>query len=316
MRRFVRRIGLAMLMLVAHMPTSVPAAVAADVSVVKQETIRTPRDVGYFVGDLIKADITLTVEGDASIDTASLPRPGSLTYWLDIRSVDVRQDTVDGDRRYILTIVYQNFYDALDVRQQEIPPIPLLFHRGGKAVAFGVPAWTIGVSPLREVAPPVKSDPKGYLRPDRAAAIIDLSPWIWSLIAALGAAFLCLALVAYDRAWWPFVRRPARAFSQAADRLRRLRGRKGEIAAYLQALEILHRGLDLADNRSVLADDLDLFLQRHAAYRALQDGLGDFFGASRLAFFANDPERARREFSFDRVEMLTRNLAIAERAGP
>ncbi|UFZ02682.1 nonribosomal peptide synthetase MxaA [Bradyrhizobium ontarionense] len=316
MQTFIRLIGLAVLVLAALVPISAPAAFAADVPVVKQVTIRTPRDIGYFVGDLIKADITLIVDGDASIDPASLPSPGSVAYWLDIRSVDVKQDTAGGDRRYVLTIIYQNFYDALDVRQQEIPTIPLLFHRGDETASFQVPAWTIGVSPLREVAPPVKSDPKDYLRPDRRAAIIDLSPWIWSLIAALAAAFLCLALVAYNRAWWPFLRRPARTFSQAAHRLRRLRGREDEIAAYLEALEILHRGIDRADDRSVLADDLDLFLQRHAAYRALKDGLGDFFGASRLAFFANDPERARREFSFDRIETLTRKLAVAERAGP
>ena len=93
MQTFIRLIGLAMLMLAAHMPISAPAAFAADVPAVKQVTIRTPRDIGYFVGDLIRAEITLIVDGGASIDPASLPRPGSITYWLDIRSVDVRQDT-------------------------------------------------------------------------------------------------------------------------------------------------------------------------------------------------------------------------------
>lgn len=302
-----------MLAICAVAPASPLAATGAPA--VKQVTIRTPRDIGYFVGDLIRADITLVVDGRADIDMASLPRPGAVAYWLDIRSVDIKQRSDGADRRYVLTIIYQNFYNALDVRLQEIPAFSLLFHRGGETASFDVPAWTIGVSPLREVAPPAKSDPKDYLRPDRGASVIDLSPYVWSLSAAAVAVLFCLALVAHDRAWWPFVRRPARAFSLASNRLRRLRSRKNEVAAYLEALEALHRAIDQADNRSVLADDLEIFLQRHAAYRTLQEGLGGFFGASRLAFFANDPEGARREFSFDRIEILARKLAAAERTG-
>jgi mxaA protein len=315
MRLIVFRVLMPMAVAMAFAMALASPSPAADTILVRQVTIQTPRDIGYFVGDLIRADITLVVDGRATLDTASLPHPGAVTYWLDVRSVDITQRADGDDRRYVLTIIYQNFYAALDARAQEIPTFPLLFHRDGEAVTFDVPAWTIGVSPLREVAPPVKSDPRDYLRPDRAAPLISLRVYLWSMALTAFAAVLCLLLVAHDRAWWPFRLRPARAFSQAAHRLRQLRNRKDETASYLQALEILHRGIDQADNRSVLADDLDQFLQRHAAYRTLRASLGGFFAASRLAFFANDPERARGAFSFDMLEALARNLAGAERSG-
>lgn len=310
----MRRLVLVMAVLAAHglALTSSSAAVGSDP--VKEVMIRTPRDIGYFVGDLVRANITLTVDRQTVLDMASLPRPGAAAYWLDLRSIEVEQTTDGGDRRYQLTIVYQNFYNALDARLQEIPSFPLLFRRDGEVTSFDVPAWTIGVSPLREVAPQAKSDPKDYLRPDGMAPAISIWGYILALAVAAVCTMLCLALTAYDRAWWPFRRRPTRAFALASRRLRHMRGRRHEIAAYLQALEILHRCIDQADDRSVMADDLAIFLRRHAAYRPLSESLRRFFGASRLAFFANDPERARRQFPFDSIEILARNLAIAERS--
>jgi mxaA protein len=310
----MRRLFLVTAIFAAHALAVTSPSAATGSDPVKDVTIRTPRDVGYFVGDLIRANITLTVDRQTVLDMASLPRPGAAAYWLDLRSIEVAQTANGGDRRYQLTIVYQNFYNALDARLQEIPSFPLLFRRDGEVTSFDVPAWTIGVSPLREVAPQARSDPKDYLRPDATAPLIGVWDYVLALAIAAACTTLCLALTAHDRAWWPFVRRPARAFARASRRLRRMRGRRQEITVYLQALEILHRGIDQADDRSVMADDLDIFLRRHSVYRPLSEGLRSFFGASRLAFFANDPERARREFPFDSVETLTHNLAVAERS--
>lgn len=289
-------------------------AVRADETpgVVKSITIRAPRDVGFFAGDLVEANIDLIVAAGAEIETASLPHPGPIDYWLDLRSIDVEKRTEGPNWRYTLKLFYQNFYDALDARPQEIPAFSVAFTIGGTTVSADVQAWTIGVSALREVAPPVKEDPKDYMRPDRAAPLIKVAPLWRATGAAAFAAVLALAVLAYDRAWWPFRAPKARPFGDAARRLRRLRGR-GVEEAYIEALLILHRGIDQTDGRRVLADDAGAFLQRHPVFAPMGDSLARFFAASREAFFKSQPDRSRSDLPFGALETFARKMAAAER---
>jgi mxaA protein len=285
-------------------------------SVVKSITILAPRDVGFFAGDLVDADVELVVAPGAVMDLASLPHPGPIDYWLDLRSIDVEKSTEGPNWRYRLKLLYQNFYDALDARRQEIPAFSVAFTRGGTTESAQVQAWTIGVSPLREVAPPVKEDPKDYMRADQAAPLIKVVPlWRAAALAAFAAA-LGLTALAYDRVWWPFRASKARPFGDAARRLRRLREKRGADEGYLEALRILHRGIDQTDGRSVLADDAAAFLRRHPVFAPMGDSLARFFAASREAFFRSAPERSRSDLPFDALETFARKMAAAERTRP
>lgn len=283
--------------------------------IVKSITIRAPRDIGFFAGDLVEAEVDLIVAAGAVMEPASLPHPGPIDYWLDLRSIDVEKRAEGSNWRYTLKLLYQNFYDALDARPQEIPAFSVAFTKGGTTESADVQAWTIGVSPLREVAPPVKEDPKDYMRADEAAPLIKVAP-LWRAAAVVAfAAALALAVLAYDRVWWPFRAPKARPFGDAARRLRRLRRRSAE-EGYVEALLILHRGIDQTDGRRVLADDAAAFLQRHPVFAPMGDSLARFFAASREAFFSNAPERSRSELPFDAVETFARKMAAAERTRP
>jgi mxaA protein len=284
--------------------------------VVKSIAIRAPRDMGYFAGDLINVDVVLTLTRGTEIESASLPHPGPITYWLDLRSIDVDERRAGGDQLIALKMVYQNFYDALDARPMEIPSFAVRLKAGADTVSADVPAWTIGVSPLREVAPPVKDDPKDYMQPDRAAVYVE-SRRSWLQTAAFGAAtILALIYLAFDRAWWPFHARPARAFGGAVHLLRKLRSKQDTEDGYLQALFIMHRGIDQTDHRRVMADDLPGFLERHSIFRPLENRLRKFFSASRQAFFASNTARSQQEFPFDAIEGFAREMAEAERTRP
>ena len=285
-------------------------------SIVKSITIRAPRDIGFFAGDRVEADIDLVVVAGAKIETASLPHPGAVDYWLDLRSIDVARRAEGANWRYTLKLLYQNFYDALDARPQEIPGFSVAFIKDGTTESADVQAWTIGVSPLREVAPPVKEDPKDYMRADEAAPLIEISS-LWRGTGAVAfAAALALAVLAYDRVWWPFRAPKTRPFGDAVGRLRKLRERLGVEDGYLEALLILHRSIDQTDGRRVLADDAPAFLRRHPIFAPMGDGLARFFAASREAFFRSAPDRSRCELPFDAVETLARKLAAAERTRP
>ncbi|TWB39035.1 nonribosomal peptide synthetase MxaA [Nitrospirillum pindoramense] len=274
--------------------------------------VRAERDIGFFTGDLIRADVILTVPAGATLDRASLPVPGPVAYWLDLRDITV----VRHGRTITLHLIYQNFYVALDARRMQMPGFPVGLLIGGTAQAVDVPPWTIGVSPLREVAPPVQEDPKAYLQPDRPAGYLDTGRW-WTVTGGLAvAALLALLPLAYHRAWGPFRRRPARDFAAAVRHLRRLGARGETETGYLEALLILHRALDGAAGRRVLADDMPAFLNRRPVFTPARAGLEAFFQASRQAFFGSAPAKARQVLPFKDLQVLGRSLAAAERGRP
>ncbi|MFE1599921.1 nonribosomal peptide synthetase MxaA [Methylobacterium sp. ID0610] len=291
------------------------APAAAQVGAV---VVRSPRPFGLFVGDLFTAEVEITAADGFAIEAASLPKPGPLSGWLDLRAISAAPGPLrDGERRWRLTLTYQTFYVALDARQLDVPGFPVTFAARAPAAvttaSAAVPGWSVGVSPLREVQPAPVDDPADFMRPPSPAPRRDPGP---ATQAALGLSVLALAalgLLAHDRAWWPFRRRPARAFAGALRQLRRLARSPDADAAYRGALLALHRGLDRTDGRRVLAEDLGAFLDRHPAYRPLGQPLARFFQASRETFFGRDPAEARAAWPLAEAVAVARRLAAAER---
>ncbi|ACL63028.1 hypothetical protein [Methylobacterium nodulans] len=302
----------ALLVLLAILTAAPAAAQVGDV------VVRSPRPFGLFAGDLFTAEVEIAVADGLSLEPASLPKPGPLTRWLDLRAVAVTAGPVkDGERRWRLTLTYQTFYVALDARKLEVPGFPVTFAAQTAAAlttaSAEVPGWPVGVSPLREVQPAPVDDPADHMRPQAPAPRRDPGP---ATVAALGLSALALAalgLLAHDRAWWLFRRRPARAFAAALRQLRRLARSPDPDAAYRGALLALHRGLDRTAGRRVLADDLGAFLDRHPVYRPLAQPLARFFQASRETFFGRDPAGARAAWPLAEAETVARRLAAVER---
>ena len=281
--------------------------------------LRTPRAFGYFQGDLVQVLAEIRTDPGFSLQRPSLPKPGPVTYWLDLRDVRVEESRgADGAAVIRLRLTYQDFYVALDARTLEVPGFPVTVEsagpNGSTTAVAQVPAWKIGVSPLREVQPERRDDPAEYLRPDGRAPRLDPRPALASAAGFLALAVLALGLLAYDRAWWIFGTRRGRPFAQALKTLGRAKRRSQGEDLYREALLALHRGLDATDGRRVLADDLPDFLGRHPAFQAQAGGLQNFFSASRLAFFGRDTAGAGTTFPLPAIEALLRRLGAAERS--
>ncbi|WP_245292015.1 nonribosomal peptide synthetase MxaA [Methylobacterium tarhaniae] len=281
--------------------------------------VRSPRPFGLFVGDRFDAKVEIEAADGFAPQAASLPKPGPLTYWLDLTAVSVAPGPArDGHRLWRLSLTYQTFYAALDVRRLDLPAFTVTFasevaHATTSAVAE-VPGWQISVSPLREIQPPPVADPVEYLRPESPNPRLD--PALPRALAWAFASFGLAGLLALarDRAWWPFRHRPARAFAAAWRQVRRQAARPDAEVAYREALLALHRGLDRTDGRRVMGEDLAAFLARHPAYAALAQPLDRFFRASREVFFGRDPSVAQRTCPFPDLMATARRLAAAERA--
>ncbi len=283
---------------------------AAAAAQVRSVELRTPRSFGYVLGDLLQVRIDIALDPGSTVQRASLPKPGPVTYWLDLR--DVAVERMAGGIRLRLT--YQSFYAALDARRLEVPGFTVALASespGGTTTAQAeIPPWSFGVSPLREVQPEKRDDPADYLQPDGRARRLDPEPAAMAALVLAGLGLLALGLLAYDRAW--FGRRRGRPFALAARRLRRLA--ETDPDGYREALRLIHRGLDETDGRRLLADDLPAFLDRHPAFRPEGESLGRFFEASRRAFFGREVQAAREGWPWPELQAALRRLAAAERA--
>ncbi|TFZ60345.1 nonribosomal peptide synthetase MxaA [Methylorubrum sp. Q1] len=306
----MRALPLALLLALVSLPASAQ---------VRGVELRTPRAFGYFQGDLVQVQAEIRTDPGFTLQRPSLPKPGPVTYWLDLRDVRTEESRgADGANVIRLRLTYQDFYVALDARTLEVPGFPVTVEsagaNGSTTAVAQLPAWKIGVSPLREVQPERRDDPAEYLRPDGRAPRLDPQPALASAAGFLALAVLALVLLAYDRAWWFFGRRRGRPFALALKALGRARQQSQGEALYREALLALHRGLDATDGRRVLADDLPDFLGRHPAFRGQAGGLERFFSASRLAFFGRDTAGAGTTLPLPEVEALLRRLGAVERS--
>jgi len=296
------------------LPLSLLLALAGSVAAAEVKSVRlfADRSFGFFVGDLVTARLEIVTDSALRLQTASLPRPGALDYWLDLRDIRLREEAAGGGlTRWTIDLAYQLFYVALDVRDLQIPPFSLRFTREGATETVQAPAWAIGVSPLREVLPQRRDDPTDYMRLDASVAEGDATTPAARAGAFLALAFGALGLVARDRGWPPFHRRRARVFAAAARRIASQAGPGDEPALRASVLS-LHRAIDETAGRRIFAEDLGAFLAHHAEFASAKDTLERFFATSRALFFGVADTSAH--LSLPEIVSLAKSLAALERS--
>ncbi len=290
-----------------------------------------PRNFGYFIGDTIERKVEVVTSGSTELFTAALPRPGALTYWLDLIAVDHHEREENGHKVYDITLKYQIFYSALEATHLDIPAFPLKFKNPSSVAPDGsgptdasaagnyaasVPVLRLVLSPLRDIVlddlmPEKTKDISDVMRPDAVPQEIGTMPKERVLTASLVTLAACGILLLWHYAIWPFGKRQGRPFTQA-DRLIRAIG--GSHAPYREALLILHRAFDEAAGRRLFAGDVSAFIAKHRNFANLTPRLRDFFENSRLYFFSDDRQAAEQHFPIEDVRTLAADLAREERA--
>lgn len=273
------------------------------------------RALGYFLGDMITRTAEIETDAGDEILAASLPQPGALNYWLDLRDVKVVLERHGDGRLHRVTLTYQTFYAALDTRRMGIPPVEIALKTANGTEIAKIPGFSFVMSPLREVLPQKFNEEDGYLLPD-ARPVERLSGALrTAALVAAALAALFLILLARDMAWWPFNKRAVRPFSRAAREVSRVLGsgsKSGE--SYRGALLALHRAFDTAAGRRVLASDLDRFLASHPEHGDVRTDVERFFIASRKVFFGEAEHDAKASLPPVDLKSLASTLARQERA--
>lgn len=276
-----------------------------------------PRAFGYFIGDVLVRDVEIAAPAGQRIDPASVPRPGPLNYWLELRSARVDETARQGQTQYSMRLEYQTFYAPLEPRKLQIPSINLrVIKDEGESREAVIPAFEFLSSPLREIMPETTSDNRAaVLRPD--VAVRRASTYSERVGMAVGGiAFLAgLILLVRHLAIWPFHRRKGRPFTHAMRTIRREAALESEGGDYGRSMLALHRAFDAAARQRIHAGDIDRFLDERPEFRPLRAGILSFFAQSQRAFFADDMMGARAELPLSELSALATVLSERERVG-
>ncbi|HLS42602.1 MAG TPA: hypothetical protein VK026_04940 [Paenalcaligenes sp.] len=279
----------------------------------------TPRLIGWMTGDVITHRLELRSPKAQPIVPASLPAAGPLSYWLNLRSVNLEQRNAGGYHHYVLSLDYQSFYVPLDVNTRQIPELTLRFGQedGESPALLTIPAWSFTMSPLRPVSL-TSAGSLPLLHEDIYSQPQSLQPLITRSVVLFGVALLLGILLLHRYTRWPFHKRTARPFAQAQRNITRLR-KGGELPHYQQAHRALHAALNqLNAQRTLLHEDLAAFIAQHPAYSTLSPQLEQFFHASQQLFFSSqaltDDELAQ---GWQQLSEISQALAKVERrTGP
>ena len=192
-----------------------PASAAIDAVNVYE-----PRNFGYFIGDTLERDIEVVTSGKTELFTAALPRPGSLTYWLDLVSISHTERDEGGRRHYDLKLKYQIFYSAIEATELDIPAFPLKFKNPASVAPDGtspndasdaaakqsasIPAFRIIVAPLRDLVlvdlmPEKTKELSEVLRPDVPAREIPVNSLHWQQSSFLRPRSCCCGTILSGR---------------------------------------------------------------------------------------------------------------------
>ncbi|SFK61021.1 hypothetical protein [Methylocapsa palsarum] len=302
----MRGLSLVILLAVGVVPAS-----AGDISV----EVHSARPFGYFVGDLIHAEVEIRAPAGAVLSPATLPHPGTLSASLDLRNIYVEQARTNDGAVWRLDLTYQNFYVALDVRDVQIPAFTLTITTPSGVESHEVPVWRIGVAPLREVAPEKRENAEDYMRPDTAPITFSETRPQAAFAAFSTTALLGLVLIARDRAWPPFHMRRRRLFSALARRIRALTRVPENRQTVCAALMDIHRTLDACRGKSLLQEDLPTLLHAHPEFADLESSLNRFFSASRRLFFGRPEDTEAIDVTVGELARLSESLARRERVG-
>jgi mxaA protein len=289
------------------------ASARAQVSAV---TVLTPRLFGHFVGDVLTDEVDVRVVDGTELDMASVPQPGFLNQWLELVGSRVDMVSDRGGKLYRLHLSYQTFYPALDARQLAVPGFTLTLKSGAHIYPAPVPAWSFGISPLREVLPPARASGGQYMQPNIVPAYYDTRDEAYRALRLAGVGLIALALLAYHLAWWPFARRRRRPFARAARVIRKALASGDMQSGYREALIALHRALDQTAGQSILSADAPEFFAQHPAFARMQDEFTRFFASSQSVFFGDNPAGALASFGSLDLRRFSEALVVAERSAP
>ncbi|WP_297809617.1 hypothetical protein [uncultured Methylophaga sp.] len=244
------------------------------------------RSFGVMVGDKIHHRFLVAVDDPYTIIQSSLPQPGDLTYWLELRDISVTSREADDRTLYLIDLSYQTFYAPLDVRALEIPAIPLDFSAGEQRTQLSLPKWEFTMSPIKEITPRGvghDNQVEAFMKPAIAPRQFSLNELNQQTSLLAVASIMILLLLLWLQGMLPKL--GLSPFTRAAREIRRIKRSKAKGDDYLASIQAVHKAINKRADGTVFASQLEQFIEQFPQFAGLKPELARFFELSRDAFF-------------------------------
>jgi mxaA protein len=285
------------LLLTVMLSLSAVAAYALDVTklpdvkegIVSIQTQDPVKDVGYVIGDIVTRHITLTIKKPYVLIEESLPIVGyEKTYRgqpIGVYLSALKHTKKDEGDRVVhqLTLDYQIFTSSVVAKRAAVLAEYLrLLNTESKekeVVKYRVPMWEFVISPLSVFGQIKVEDDMSQFR---GPLLIDASrenTRFKILLVLLVLSLLGLLYILGKGAWLPRMGGP---FAKA---YRTIKKQTDSPQGIQNAVSSMHAALNTSAGHSLFTDNLDLFLAKKPAFKAIKPEIQQFFGLSNQIFF-------------------------------
>jgi mxaA protein len=300
----VKRLAIAMLCAL----TIAPALRAQSVDAERIPVHVSLRDSGYFLGDLLEERIEAELPATARIDADSLPLPGRVAPWLEVRRT--RLDDRNGGNSQAFVVTYQIFAEVEEARRVPLPAFKFRVRDGDRTLVVDVPAQSFLLSPA---LPSSLTDEARELRPSPAPTEL---PQRRLIAAVLGSFLLALAcgvflLWRYDRL--PFLPHSRGPLARAWRRWRRRHKRALSDDEQTALLRDMHAALSGSAGETLYPSTLERLFERAPHLLPLRARIEALFEASWSRFYGAADAPALPSSS---VLAMLRDAADRERGVP
>ncbi|MEY4729666.1 MAG: hypothetical protein RL020_824 [Pseudomonadota bacterium] len=243
-----------------------------------------PRPFGYVIGDELSRRVEIDAPSAFKLQGDSLPRPGRVDAWLELRKIKVTEKSLGANTRHTLDLHYQILNSPENVKTHSLSKLLIILNNNNTLKSVEIAESPFTVSPITP-AFVLARDGLEEMRADKSAQLIDASAHYWRLgFAALATAAALLSLI-YVKWGLPFLRKHNGPFARARRDINKIND-----ADSSAALRRLHRAFDETAGVSIFPQHLTEFFTRHPAFSDLQTDTQKFFASSRQAFFSKATE--------------------------
>ncbi len=275
-------------------------------------SLKAGRSFGHTLGDLIRHEIGFRVDKPYRLEKASLPRPGLLDKWLELRKIEATEIEEERTNLYKIDVVYQIFPPVRESETLAIPGLPLRIFSGGQSLTFDTPGTTLTSAPL---IPARIADAEVIIRPPFTPAPISLTVH-WRILALLCATFaIVLGYTAWRSGLLPFLQSATSPFAGARNEVRRWRKAEPTSPEYRNALVAIHHAFNEIAGETLFASGLEGFFDRHPMFEPMREKTGIFFALSQQVFFTRSSCLESTYYPVQWLEQLCREYQKIERSG-